>query len=259
MPSPFPGMDPYLERPSLWGNVHHNLIGEIQAVLSPALRPKYYVRVEERVYVSDDDDPGRAALIPDIKILASGKGGGTPTEGVSEPRPIPVTTVIDEEIREAYLAIYDSGTHQIVTVIEVLSPTNKVHGARGREAYEQKRKQIFASPCHLVEIDLLRAGMPIQTLELLPEHQYAIHVSRAEKRPRAVLWPIRLDQRLPVITIPLKAGDPEPAVDIQAAITATYDRGSYDLELDYTKDPEPPLPDEFKAWADQLLRERKLR
>ena len=66
MQSPFPGMDPYLEDPSLWPDVHHGLISEMQAVLNRQLRPQYHVRVEERVYISDENDPGRKAIIPGV-------------------------------------------------------------------------------------------------------------------------------------------------------------------------------------------------
>ncbi len=68
MPSPFPGMDPYLEAPELWPNVHHGLISEIQATLHQRLRPRYRSLVEERVYISDEMDPGRKVIVPDVAI-----------------------------------------------------------------------------------------------------------------------------------------------------------------------------------------------
>src|SRR5687768_5063842 len=99
MPSPFPGMDPCLEDPGLWRDVHHGLISEIQADLNRQLRPKYHVRVEDRVYVSDEDD----------------------------------------EVHEPRLEVIDRHERRVVTVIEILSPANKVPGSRGRESYQQKR------------------------------------------------------------------------------------------------------------------------
>ncbi len=84
MPSPFPGMDPYLETPDLWPDVHHELISQIRQVLNPALRPRYVARVELRLYVSDDDDPGRDVLILDVRIeKARGKKA---TKGPAQPR-----------------------------------------------------------------------------------------------------------------------------------------------------------------------------
>src|SRR5438270_523545 len=113
MPSPFPGMDPYLEAPWIWPDVHHGFISGIRAALNPRLRPGYVARVELRVYISDDDDPGREALVPDLHI---------------------VTTLMDEEIEEAFLKVIHVETESLVTLIEVLSPTNKIRGSRGRKS-----------------------------------------------------------------------------------------------------------------------------
>ncbi len=170
MPSPFPGMDPYLEDPGLWPDVHHGLISEIQAVLNAQLRPKYHVRVEERVYISDENDPGRAVIIPDLRIAdrpgteaTSFQPSGVATLEVAEP--VEVTTLIDDEIHEARLEVVDRGLRQVVTVIEVVSPTNKIHGSRGRDSYLKKRQEVMRSPSHWAEIDLLRAGVPLRVRE----------------------------------------------------------------------------------------------
>src|SRR5438876_5561917 len=121
MPSPFSGMDPYLETPALWPDVHHELISEIRAALNPRLRPRYVARVELRVYISDDDDPGRQALVPDVRVE---------------------TTLMDEEIEEAFLKIIHVESEALVTRIEVLSPTNKIRGSRGRASFMAKRNEI---------------------------------------------------------------------------------------------------------------------
>lgn len=148
MPSPFPGMDPYLEEPGLWPDVHHGLTSEMRAALNRQLRPKYRVRVEERVYVSDEND------------------------------------LIEDEIHEARLEIVDRFERSVVTVIELLSPTNKVTGSRGRASYEDKRQEVMHSPSHFVEIDLLRAGAPLHAREALPKADYYVHVSRGMADPR---------------------------------------------------------------------------
>jgi len=140
MPSPFPGMDPYLESPTLWPDVHHGLISHIQKSLNPALRPRDVARVELRVYISD---------------------------------------LIDEEIEEARLEIRHLETGSLVTVIEVLSPTNKIRGARGRASFIDKRRETLASEVHWVEIDLLRIGVPSVTNPPLAPSDYRILVSRA--------------------------------------------------------------------------------
>ena len=145
MPSPFPGMDPYLESPVIWPDVHHGLISGIQAVLNPSLRPRYVARVELRVYISDDDDPGREALVPDVRVERSPRRKGVrqaKTElapAVTEPLIVP--TLMDEEIEEAFLKILHVESEELVTVIEVLSPTNKIRGSRGRASFMAKRER----------------------------------------------------------------------------------------------------------------------
>ena len=129
--------------------------------------------------------------------------------------PIEAITLIEEEIHESYIEIVDRVERLVVTVIEILSPTNKVAGSRGRESYETKRLDVMRSPSHLVEIDLLRRGLPIPVYGGIPPHEYLVHVSRADRRPKATLWPIRLSQRLPPIKVPLKPEDGDVVLDFR--------------------------------------------
>jgi hypothetical protein len=237
MPSPFPGMDPYLEDPPHWPGVHLQLISEIQAALNRVLLPRYFAAAEDRVYVSDEDDPGRAVIDPD----------GT------------VTLPREEEVHEPYLQVVERASQQVVTVIEVLSSANKVGGARGRTEYTAKRSDVLASETNWVEIDLLRAGEPILARELYPECEYTVHVSRASQRPKAVVWSIRLQQRLPGIPIPLKGKEPDAELDLQAVVAGTYERGAFGVRLDYAAEPVPPLSTEVAKWANKLLKQKKLR
>ncbi len=242
MPSPFPGMDPYLEEPGLWPDVHARLIAVSSEILGQALRPKYYVRIKQRVYISDEGDTGRLVMVPDLRIAlnpdregqAFVPGGGA---ALAVAEPIEAITMIEEEIHESYIEIVDRVERLVVTVIEILSPTNKVAGSRGRESYETKRLDVMRSPSHLVEIDLLRRGLPIRVYAGIPPHEYLVHVSRAGRRPKATLWPIRLSQKLPPITVPLKPEDGDVVLDLQAVLDAAYDRAGYDLELDYRPTP----------------------
>lgn len=264
MPSPFPGMDPYLEDPGLWPDVHHGLISEIQARLNQGLRPKYHVRIEERVYISDESDPGRKAIIPDLKIRSTSASGELPSSTsadstVAVAEPIILTTLIEDEIHEAYLQVIDRERREVVTVIEILSPTNKIVGSRGRASYEQKRLEVMQSPSHFVEIDLLREGMSIQTRELLPKADYYVHVSKKGDRPKGMVWPIQLEQRLPAIDIPLLPEDPDAKLDLKAVLDSAYDRAGYDLEIDYRRDPVPPVVPERSDWVVRLLSEKQLR
>jgi len=263
MQSPFPGMDPYLEAPSLWADVHHGLISEMQAVLNRRLRPQYHVRVEERVYISDENDPGRKAIIPDLKIVDTGfpetHPSSFPVAGSAVAEPLILTTLIEDEIHEARLEVIDASQHTVVTVIELLSPTNKIIGSRGRASYEQKRREVMTSSSHFVEIDLLRDGDHLHTRELLPRGDYFVHVSPKNRRPKGYVWPILLPQRLPVIGIPLKEGDGDVELDLQNVLISAYERAAYDLQIDYRSEPTPPLTEEASRWINSLLAAAGLR
>jgi hypothetical protein len=265
--SPFPGMDPYLERPSEWPDLHGRLIPLASNLLSRQLLPNYYVRIEERVYVSDENDPGRQRFAPDLRILrgtATGVAGGLPVQAPSGAaaavaEPVEETTFVEEEVHERYLTVVDAAQRTVVTVIEILSPSNKVRNSRGRQEYLHKRHEIMRSPAHLVEIDLLRAGERSVPDERLEAHDYLAHVSRAHRRPMGTLWPIRVEQQLPTIPIPLKNSDPDARLDLQTMLTTAYDDAGYGVQIDYRAEPQPPLSAEQAMWADRLLRERGLR
>ena len=266
MPSPFPGMDPYLERPSLWPDVHATLITEIRAALNAQLRPKYVTRTELRVYLSDQDDSGRSVIIPDVRVVEapeSWRFGTSPQieqhTGVAVAEPVEATTLLDEEIEEAFLEIREAESNEVVTVIEVISPTNKTPGARGRDSYRRKRNEVMRSAANYVEIDLLRGGEAVITGDFVPPADYRVHVSRIERRPKGSIWPIHLPDRLPIISIPLRSPDPDATLDLQTLLNKVYDDSGYELDTDYTKDPNPPLPPKYHEWADGLLRAKGLR
>jgi hypothetical protein len=249
MPSPFPGMDPYLEKPSRWPGIHHNFISVTQALLTSQLRPKYLVRIEERVYIADDyDDPRKAKMrVPDVEVAVR-PGWGHATFA---PSGIEADAV---EVLEPVIA-----TRDVVTVIEILSPTNKIPGSHGSESYEKKFQEVMYSASHFVEIDLLRGPRRVPVPRKVGTHEYLVHISRKRLRPRGQLYPLRLPRRLPVIPIPLKVGDPDAQLDLQSLIDQTYDRAGYDMEVDYSQDPIPPLDAEMAARADQHLRSKGLR
>ncbi len=268
MPSPFPGMDPYLEKPGFWPDVHHMLISGCREQLSAQLRPKYIVRIEERTYITDESDPTLALQlrVPDVEV--AGRPGWENARMSAEvdtaqweiAEPVVAKTWFEEEIHEAFLQIIDHESRDVVTVIEILSPSNKVPGSPGRKSFENKRREIMRSPSHWVEIDLLRGIRMVRVpKKKVGPHEYLVHVAKEDLRPRGLLYPIRLARRRPVIPIPLKPEDPDTGLDLQTVLDAAYDRAGYDLEIDYHKEPEPPLDAELAAWTDQLLRLKRLR
>ena len=249
MRSPFPGIDPYLENPALWPDVHNSLIAAIRDALSPRLAPKYYVRLERRTYLLSPDDLSFVGR-PDLAVLPSlpqgaGRQGALPlaAAGVVE-----VVLAIPDEVGENYLEVHEVTTGRVVTVMELLSPANKLY-AKGREEYIQKRYEITGSRTNLVEIDLLRAGQPMPLQGRRVDSDYRILVSRATTRPRALLYPFNLRDPIPTFDLPLLPGDEEPAVDLGAIFHALYERARYDLSLDYTQPPGPPVRDEDATWA----------
>ena len=264
MPSPFPGMDPYLENTSIWPDVHNGLIVAIRDDLAAKVRPRYYVRIEQRVYLSESDEQS-SFRIPDVSVLGASGNGDSP-----DPSPllvaedagdtaVAVRVPLPEEVREGYLEVREVGSDYLITAIEVLSPSNKRPG-RGRQMYEDKRMELLGTWTNLVEIDLLRAGQPMRVISNNGIHSdYRILVARGG-RSRAMLYPFGVRQPIPQFTVPLRRGDhDEPTVDIGKLLSGIYDRAGYDLILNYAADSEPPLSDADAAWADELLRDKALR
>lgn len=266
MPSPFPGMDPYLEDPGLWPDVHHEMISTSRVILGNQLRPKYVVRVEERIYLIGDDERPISMKVSDTQISArpGWEGGGRSFEqrgGVDVIEPILATRIpfVADEVREARLEIIHRESKEVVAVIEFLSPANKSNRSPGAWSFERKRMEVDNSDAHWVEIDLLRAGVRVEMKEKLSPHEYLVYVSKAEERPVGKIWPIRLSQRLPVIAIPLRGDDPDTPLDLQEVLATIYERAGYDLTVDYTKEPNPPLGEEWAEWSNSLLKAKGLR
>jgi hypothetical protein len=247
MPSPFPGMNPYLENPELWPEVHHWILTLLAESLIPQLRPKYRVAVEKRVY-HDTDRNSVLIGIPDVAIARSLKPTTQKSSNIA---------VVSEEIRETYLEVREVATGEVITVIELLSPKNKRQG-EGRKAYQTKRLQILGSSTHLVEIDLLRAGESMPILDNNIKSDYQILVSRSQLRPRAELYPFNLSEAIPAFFLPLQKEDIEPLVDLQNVIQDLFDRAGLDLAIDYNSEPIPPIQETDLIWVNELLKEQDL-
>ena len=264
MPTPFPGMDPYLERPSMWPGVHNALMAAIQLDLAPQVRPRYYVSLEERVYFSEGDDGRDPVGIPDAVVVGPTGNGGSSSAAQAGPEYLPkgvaMTTVhvgIPVQAREAYLELRDTGTGSVVTVIELLSPSNKRPG-KGRDLYERKRARFLETWTHMVEVDLTRAGEPMRFADNGAVSDYRILIRRGGN-PRATLYTFGVRHAIPAFRLPLKRGDAEPVLDIGKLLHELYDRAGYDLALDYASEPTPPLSPVDAEWADALFEEKGLR
>ena len=254
MPSPFPGMNPYLEQPSIWEDFHARLMTYIGEALSTQIRPGFFVKIEERVFIHEpsSDERGRLLGKPDIAIFESSQPGrGVTTEAIPENLAAIIATIPGVDIeKHSFIEIRDRSNRELVTMIEVLSPSNKRHGP-DREQYLMKRSVLLCSPVSIVEIDLLRGG-PRLPMDGVPPCDYCAMVSRKAMRPNIEVWPIQLRNPLPTLPIPLKGDFPDAKLDLQALLNRVYDAAGYE-DYVYETSPEPPLTDSDDAWARSIL------
>jgi hypothetical protein len=246
-------MNPYFEQTAHWLDFHTEFLSSFRRILAPQVGPKYVVQLEEHIYIYDlPAEPRQRIGTADLSLVQS--GGGIDEEhhaalGLLE-APAEVWLPEQDVERVPFLEVRDRLGRDLVTVIELFSPSNKRSGD-DREQYLTKRRELLRSPAHLVEIDLLRGWNPMPQ-ERRPECDYSVMVSRAEKRRAADFWPIRLRDRLPVIPVPLRAPDKAAAVDLQEVLHRAYDGPGYEHFI-YKGDPEPSLSATDAAWARQLL------
>ncbi|MEM9161545.1 MAG: DUF4058 family protein [Cyanobacteria bacterium P01_F01_bin.4] len=254
MPSPFPGMDPFIEQPNYWSSFHSRLIVAIANAIEADLSDQYYVEVEVRSYLNEGDE-NLLVGIPDAVVFSAQE----PLTDVSPlsapgvgaavlPKPQRVNIPMPEMVNERYLEVREVGSDRVVTVIEVLSPKNKRAG-RGRTVYEEKRLKVLSSLTHLVEIDLLRADQPMPVVGRSADALYSILVSRCDQRPAADLYAFGLREPIPSFLLPLKTGEQDLLVPLQAVFTEVYEQARYRSRIDYHQTlVGPVLGAEDQAW-----------
>ena len=277
MPGPFPGMNPYLENPLLWPDLHHSFITYARAALRVTLPPGYIAVVEERVYVVSSDaayTEQRAGrnLVPDVFVRprpdmpVSRQSRGVALAEIADlPRVVRVPSE-GWERREGYIHIVDALDHgRVITAIEVLSPTNKSSTQPGHSVYLRKQQTLLESETHLLEIDLLRSGehtvaAPLSALqgeEVVWDYLACLH--RARQGAEYEVWPARIAERLPVARVPLEANLADVPLNLQVVLNRCYEEAGFEDRIDYRIPPVPPLRPEDEQWADALLRENGLR
>lgn len=273
MPSPLPGFDPYLEDERFWHDFHQRFIAYAAEFLRDVVPKRYRIRIEERATVIAWGEETRRVFAPDIFVVERKSipeetqlQRATVALANEEQSPDPaiiVEALIDEGFGESFIAIVDRTGQKLVTVIELLSPSNKRQGDWRRQ-YLEKQQHYFESRVNLVEIDLLRQGehtvaAPKFVLEQFKPFYGIVSVWRAVMPYRFEVYPIRLKERLPRIAVPLLPEDKDAVLDIQQVFTRCYDTADYALDIDYTQPPPVPLTDEEHEWIDKLLREKGLR
>jgi hypothetical protein len=263
--SPFPGMDPYLESPSLWADVHTRLITIFAEQISKSLPPRYVAELETQLVIDDRVNDPRSA-VPDVTITETEQNDSRDDSDTAiaiaektkttiapaslklkfpEPVPTRITSIYVKRIEG----------NELVTVIELLSPANKRHGSIDRKKYVQKLFHFYHSNVHLVEIDLLRKGSRIPLVNLPKDIDYLAVVSRTYERPDSDVWTIGLRDKLPVLPVPLLPPDPDIPLDLSKALHTAYERAHYERRINYSEPPTPLLKKEDATWAWKLLSE----
>ncbi len=255
MPSSFPGMNPYIEAPSIWADFHSSLAMAIRDQLAPRLRPRYFAALESWVTFDEITIEPRYTIKPDVSVWRVRERVVDGAEVMLAPAPLSGWITVEGTIKIHSLEIRETGTRELVTAIEILAPVNKRPGHEAFEHYQRKRRKLLRSETHLLEIDLLRAGQRWQMLTPLPPAPYFIFLNRAERRTRVEIWPLQWRESIPPVPVPLRAPDPDVPLDLGLAIRTIYDAAGYDLRIDYNQPPpKPDLSPEDTAWLDAHLR-----
>ena len=253
MPSPFPGMNPYLEQVDVWHDFHQGLITAIRNSLTPQIRPKYITKIDDNVYLHELDADSRRLLgRPYVMVLNLGKPSSKTVSVLPSDLPTAQGVVLPavDRIEEPFIEIRDAKFRELVTVIELLSPTNKAEGP-DRIQYLAKRHMLISNNVNYVEIDLLSGyeRMPTQGLGAC---DYNVMVCRSYLRPGVDLWPIGLRDTLPRIPIPLKREDPDAVVDLQKLLHELYEAAGY-ADYIYSGSPRPAISDDDRAWVADIV------
>lgn len=263
MPSPFPGMDPWLENPEGWTGVHARMITRSSDFLQPQLNSLgYFVDIEERIYIEESE----RTVVPDLVVVDAQRT--RPATGVTHAAvleadvPMLVRSISDEEIKERSLQIFSRDNKQLVTQIEIISHSNK-QSKTGRELYIRKRRELLSAEVNVVEIDLLRAGNPIVDLDRRARKEvgpcdYLVSVVRHGQIEHEV-YAIQLRERLPRIRVPLRDESPDVVLDLQLVFEQVYASGPYRVRIEYDSPPIPPLSSSDQEWADAILHAAGLR
>jgi hypothetical protein len=220
-------MDPYLENDELWPSFHHQLVTCLYQILLPGLVDRYRARIGQRRYVTE-----QALFI----------------------------SVVRQEREEEYIEIRQRGEGRLVTLVDVVSPSNKTTST-GRTAYLTTRQESKLAGANLVEIDLVLQGQAMLDYprEALPDWNYAVTVTRSIRPERFEVYTATLDKRLPRFKLPLASDDRDTWMDLCAAFTRCYDQSGFAAKIDYQRDPSTTLSPAERTWLDDLLKQQKLR
>lgn len=223
MPSPLPGMDPFLEHSKLWPPFHRHMVAAVYQTLLPGLVDRYRARVATRSYTSD------------VVLF---------------------TSVTKEQHDEEFIEIRSRTDGRLVTLVEVVSIGNRTTTA-GRSAYQVTRTAAQAERAGVVEFDLLTQGKPAIDFDrsTLPQHDHTVTVTRGGTPDRYEIYTSGVRRRLPKFKLPLAADDRDTVLDLQLAFARAYETGQFEKIINYTGilPPDVKLSDEDRQWVTEQV------
>ena len=271
MPSPFPGMDPYIEDKRWWEVFRARFIAGMMDALNSQLSPKYVASSEQRLYIEEH----HRAIRPDVSVIAipqsdvrgSGLAVAEAVDAETDTEEVWEVEYLLPNVIERFVKILVAGDEsRVIAVIELLSPANKSASSSGREAYLAKQDEVLSSDTHLAEIDLLREGLP--TVAALPDkllhhgrcdHLVCLTPGRNSDRRIQTVWPIQLRKKLPRVRIPLGPGEPPVPLDLQAVFDEVYEKAAFAKRIDYQVPPAAPTTRVDADWIEEVLLAKGLR
>lgn len=213
MPSPFPGMDPYIEASGRWAGFHRAFVAECARQLNQILPRDYVARLEVR--------PQTDALPQEIDWL--------------------------DKPTEAFIHLQRFPEEQVVTGVEMLSQSNKA--GKGRAAYLARRFDYRQASMNLVELDFLLAGERVLAGRPLPQHHYCAFLTRASRAELCEFYPWSVRDELQSIPVPLRTGEEDVPLELKAAFDRTYDGGRFHMLIDYSAHLPAELVAPDREWA----------
>jgi hypothetical protein len=243
-------MNPYLEQDDVWHDFHERFIPAAAARIEQQVGSEYIVKIDEHMYIHEQSAEQRRLLgRSDVYIAQRETSVAVASQAAAIAAPAMVELPAVDVERQSFIELRDRRSRRLVTVVEVLSPSNKAPGP-DRDQYLAKRARALATAAHFVEIDLLRAWGRMPMIDA-PPCDYCVLVSRTEERPKAGVWPVQLRQPLPTIPVPLRPGDRDISLDLQALLHDVYDAAGYGKYV-YDDPPHPPLREDDATWAEQV-------
>jgi hypothetical protein len=256
MPNPFPGVNPYVEASGRWPGFHNAMITYAGELLNSILPANYAALIEERVELVDAHSGPSRMRQPDVGIVRQADSpvivGALAAAVLTDIEPEHFLLPYYEETIEAFIEIVALPEQELITSIEILSPSNK--DPTGHSEYQTKRARMLRQKVHLVEIDMLLQGRRLQVNKPLPVADYYAFISRGNNRPHCEVYPWSIRRPLPRLPIPLRPPDGDVFLDLGEVFSMAYDRLRYAQTLSFGKALPAELQPADREWAEAIIK-----